>query len=121
MNYAKILKEIRTERGLTQVELAKLANLAPSCIAMIEVGKNEPTAKTLICLSQALNVSTDYLLGRENDFGAVDNNEFKKLNYQEYKMIKIYRAVSERDKKLVENIFEGLLTPELQKQLNLFL
>ena len=72
MNYAKILKEIRTERGLTQVELAKLANLAPSCIAMIEVGKNEPTANTLICLSQALNVSVDYLVGREDDFGVIN-------------------------------------------------
>ena len=74
MNYAKILKEIRTERGLTQVELAKLANLAPSCIAMIEVGKNEPTANTLICLSQALNVSVDYLVGREDDFGVVNQS-----------------------------------------------
>ncbi len=75
MNYAKILKEIRTERGLTQVELAKLANLAPSCIAMIEVGKNEPTANTLICLSQALNVSVDYLVGREDDFGVINQTD----------------------------------------------
>ena len=120
MNYAKILKELRAEKGLTQVELAKLAHLAPSCIAMIEVGKNEPTAKTLVNLSKALNVSIDYLVGNENDFGVVDNNEFEKLNYQEYKMIKIYRAVSERDKKLVESIFDGLVTSELQKQLNLF-
>ena len=98
MNYAKILKEIRAERGLTQVELAKLANLAPSCIAMIEVGKNEPTAKTLICLSQALNVSVDYLLGREDDFGIVKSGAELQLKEDEAKLLSEYRLLDEINK-----------------------
>lgn len=107
MNYAKILKEIRTERGLTQVELAKLANLAPSCIAMIEVGKNEPTAKTLICLSQALNVSTDYLLGRENDFGAITTTS-PTLTKTQSELLSVFNLLSEDDQHQVIGFAKAL-------------
>ena len=55
---------------LFRSQLAHKANLATSCIAMLETNKREPTANTLISLSNALNVSTDYLLGLEDDFGS---------------------------------------------------
>lgn len=69
MNYAERLKSIRQELGLTQKELADRANLAISCISMIELGKREPSANTLLSLSNALGVSADYLLGLEDEFG----------------------------------------------------
>ena len=96
MNYAKILKELRAEKGLTQVELAKLANLAPSCIAMIEVGKNEPTAKTLVNLSKALNVTIDYLVGNENDFGAVVNVT-SQLSKSQSELLSVFNLLSEEE------------------------
>lgn len=69
MNFSQKIKMLRREKGLTQVDLSKISGLTSSCIAMIETEKNEPTARTLIALSKALNVSTDYLLGVEDDFG----------------------------------------------------
>lgn len=69
MDYAERLKSIRQELGLTQKELADRANLAISCISMIELGKREPSANTLLSLSNALGVSADYLLGLEDEFG----------------------------------------------------
>ena len=69
MQFCRILKELRTVNGLTQSQLASKANLATSCIAMLETNKREPNANTLISLSRALEVSTDYLLGLEDDFG----------------------------------------------------
>lgn len=69
MKYAERLKSLRLENELTQSELAKKANLATSCIAMIESGKREPSAHTVVSLANALNVTTDYLLGLEDEFG----------------------------------------------------
>mgnify|MGYP001852213377 FL=1 len=69
MKYAERLKSLRLENELTQSELAKKANLATSCIAMIESGKREPSAHTVVSLANALNVTTDYLPGLEDEFG----------------------------------------------------
>ena len=69
MNLAIKLRELRKEKGFTQTELAKLTGLATSCISMIEIGQREASAHTIFQLAKALNVSSDYLLGLEDDFG----------------------------------------------------
>lgn len=104
MNYAERLKALRLECGMTQTELAKKSNLATSCIAMIELGKREPSANTLICLSQALGVSADYLLGLEDDFGvkvASKNNASSPTTAEERKLLADYRALPEELRALV--------------------
>ena len=72
MNLAVKLRELRKEKGYTQTDLAKLTGLATSCISMIEIGQREASAHTLYQLAKVLNVSSDYLLGLENDFGNVN-------------------------------------------------
>lgn len=47
MAFSDKSKELREEFGITQAELAKALKLSRSCISMIEIGKNEPTANTL--------------------------------------------------------------------------
>ena len=111
MNYAERLKALRLECGMTQTELAKKSNLATSCIAMIESGKREPSANTLICLSRALEVSTDYLLGLEDDFGVrVDDKEKKPdaLSAEERRLLEGYREINAAGKKLVIQTVETL-------------
>ncbi len=66
------LKELRKEKNLTQGELAKIAGLTTSCISMIETGQREANAHTIYSLALALKVSSDYLLGIEDDFGNVN-------------------------------------------------
>ena len=111
MNYAERLKALRLECGMTQPELAKKSNLATSCIAMIELGRREPSANTLICLSQALEVSADYLLGLEDDFGVrVDDKEKNPdtLSAEERRLVEGYREINAAGKKLVMQTVETL-------------
>lgn len=49
---------------MTQVELAKATGLPPSSIAHFEGGTRKPSFDNLRKLANALNVTTDYLLGR---------------------------------------------------------
>lgn len=71
MTFSEISKNLRKEKKLSQVDLAKALNVSKACISMIEIGKNEPTANTLTRYADFFQCSTDYLLGREDDFGNI--------------------------------------------------
>ena len=58
------LKELRTQKGLTQSELSKALNVSASSIGMYEQGRREPDTTTLAEIAAYFNVTTDYLLGR---------------------------------------------------------
>lgn len=63
MKFGKILKELRAEKGISQMDLAKATGLSQSAIAKWELNKTEPTASALITLSLFFNETTDFLLG----------------------------------------------------------
>ena len=54
-------------RGMSQVELAKATGLPPSSIAHFEGGGRKPSFDNLRKLANALNVTTDYLVGRVDE------------------------------------------------------
>lgn len=58
------LKQAREEQHLTQAELAEKTGLPPSSISHFENGPRKPSFDNLRRLAAALNVTTDYLLGR---------------------------------------------------------
>ncbi|MCI8596487.1 MAG: helix-turn-helix transcriptional regulator [Clostridia bacterium] len=63
MNFGERLKELRTEKKLSQMELSVATGISQSAIAKWELGKTDPTAYALITLSNYFNESVDYLLG----------------------------------------------------------
>ena len=63
MNFGERLKELREEKGISQMELSKATGLSQSAIARWELNKSEPTGSALITLAQYFNESIDYLLG----------------------------------------------------------
>lgn len=61
------LKAARELRDLSQSDLASRARMPPSSIAHFESGSRKPSFDTLRKLANALEVTTDYLLGRTDD------------------------------------------------------
>ena len=55
------LKQLREDRGLTQVELAKAADLPQSHISRLEAGRHSPSMKTLNKLASALGIDVGML------------------------------------------------------------
>ena len=49
------IKEARTEKGLSQAELAKLVGVSRNTISSIETGQFSPTAKLALVLAIALS------------------------------------------------------------------
>lgn len=60
----KAIAKIRRDKGLSQEELAELAMISRISVARYETGKFEPGAQALNRIADALEVSTDELLGR---------------------------------------------------------
>lgn len=54
----------RTTRELSQTELAQRAGLQPAAIGHFERNRRKPSFANVRALAKALNVSSDYLLGR---------------------------------------------------------
>lgn len=56
------IRQIRTEHGMTQMELADICNLSLPYVSDIERGKKCFSVDILLRVAQALEVSTDWLL-----------------------------------------------------------
>lgn len=65
--FQKRLRQARDLRGYSQAELGALAGMPASSIAHFETGNRKPSFDTLRRLANALNVTTDYLIGRADD------------------------------------------------------
>lgn len=62
--FGERLKQLRTEKGLFQKELAKILGVSAGAIGMYENGKRTPDFEILNKIADYFNVSVDYLLGR---------------------------------------------------------
>ena len=61
--FAKRLRELRKEKGLSQVELGEHLGYGYTAISSYETGRNEPCYIDLIRICEILDVSADYILG----------------------------------------------------------
>lgn len=93
----KRIAERRQQLGLTQEELAEKGDLTPQFVSYAELGKRAMRPENLLKLSEALGVSTDYLLtGYRNDRDINSIND--KLN-----------ALSPNQQNAIEMIIDDLL------------
>lgn len=62
------IRAARLARGWTQRQLAEVSGVSEIAIKRLEGGKNVPSGNSLQRLAQALEVSTDTLMGRNDQF-----------------------------------------------------
>lgn len=65
----KRLKQLRVRCGFSQTDLASVLNIPLNTYRSYEQGKREPNNDLLILISEKLNTTTDYLLGRDEPIG----------------------------------------------------
>ncbi len=69
MKFNEILRIIRRARGLTQKDVYTALYVSPNCYASWEQGRTQPDLENLKKLCGIFDVSADYLLGIEDEFG----------------------------------------------------
>ncbi len=67
--FGERLRRARENRQLNQTELAAKAGLQPSAIGHFEKERRKPSFANIRSLAKALNVTSDYLLGRTLEMG----------------------------------------------------
>lgn len=119
------LIELRTERGITQKELAIEIGVSASAIGFWENGINEPKATYLSQIARFFDVTTDYLLGVEDEFGAKQTSNAivpPVYSQEEIQLIETYRTLNPACKKLVkqtvETLYSSSKTEEQNKKIN---
>lgn len=61
------LKNLRLEKNLGQIELAKKLNVSKGIISLWENGLREPNMSNLIAIAQFFDCSIDFLVGISED------------------------------------------------------
>ena len=61
------LKELRSEKGVKQLEIAEVLGCTPNHYQKIEYGQINISATSLMVLADYFGVTTDYLLGRSEE------------------------------------------------------
>lgn len=85
MRFGDKLRGLIEERGLTQKELAKQLNIAPSTMGSYVQNTREPDFDILKLLAGYFQVSTDYLLDYRPD---------QTISPRESELLRIFRALS---------------------------
>ena len=102
------IQELRTERGLTQRELAEKIGVKNYTVANWEQNRTEPSVRDLIDLANFFECSVDYLIGRENDFGQIlilKDNASEQANF-----LSLYEGLTDERKTLVLSLLHDLRT-----------
>ena len=89
------ISKARRFMNINQKELAKRANITEGSLSRYENDIREPKAAALMQLAEALNVSTDYLLGLSDEMSVQSSNLSDKTN-DEFE--EIYEATKEKFK-----------------------
>jgi len=64
--FGQRLKELREEKKMTQEDIGKIINKSQQTVDHYEKGRSSPDIENIKKLSNFFNVSTDYLLGKNN-------------------------------------------------------
>lgn len=81
------IKEIRTQKNLTQNELANITGLKRYSISDWETGRTEPDIESLKIISRVLNVTLDYLLYNDE----IENRQNSELTEEEQKELSLVK------------------------------
>lgn len=60
------IKEIRTERNLTQKEFGDILSVSQDTVSLWEKGKSVPTTEFVVSICKKFGLSADYVLGLED-------------------------------------------------------
>ena len=98
------LRELRKDKGLRQVDLAQILGISPQSLGYYENQVNKPDPDMLIKIANYFNVTIDYLLGREDDFGNVTVTTASSsavLTPDELELLELYKKLPKTRQKTV--------------------
>ena len=109
--FADRLKDERTQKGLTQSELARTLFLGQTSVSKYERGKQIPEMPTLQKIADFFGISIDYLLGK-TDIKKYVQNDQRSNSIADDKLIEKMKNLDEESKKELEKYMDLLKLKE---------
>ena len=101
MSFAKNLRAIRNQKGLTQHELADVFGVSRSIIAQYEMGRRMPSFEMLCAIAAYFHVKTDDLVD-----GADNHSVASQLTDAERRLLQAYREAEPAYQQIAVEILE---------------
>ena len=114
MDYIKRIKQIKSEKKMTNEELAEKTGIAVGTLSKILAGISEsPKLSNFVAICQALNCSLDYIM-----YGIEENRNNYTLEEEEIALVEQYRALDARGRGAVDVLLahEAALSPVTAKK-----
>ena len=92
------LLKLRTEKGLSQVNIATKIGVAQETVSGYEIGRAYPSVETLIKLCDLFQVSSDFLLDRTSIRTPADRLMVETLTTQELELLEAFRKLNSAKK-----------------------
>lgn len=128
MDYSDRIKELRKTKKLSQEKLADMIGVTKQAVSQYERGVRKPDIPTIDALCDVFNVSSDYLLGKDNvTLRFVGRDELRKLDSPQdncdnicelfsechgakaHKMVESFLKLDDLDRSFVLGQMSGLL------------
>jgi transcriptional regulator with XRE-family HTH domain len=100
------IKELRTERGITQADLAKILKISDRAVGHYENGDREPDYSTLLKIADYFDVSIDYLLGVSD---IKKPNESKNTDKEFVAFYEGYKDLDDADKEILKATLDAFV------------
>lgn len=108
--FALRISQLRSQRGVSQAEAAKLLNLSRSALSMYETGNREPSFETLDRFADFYDVDIGYLIGSVDDPGRYprhgDEEAIRRLLPYEADLLSAYRKADKATRLAVQRILQ---------------
>lgn len=104
---AERIAQRRHKLGLSQEDLAAFAGTSQRQISKYETGKNDPTGDVLAALAQALDTTTDWLLGLTDNPERLLRGQ-DDLSDDERELLELYRRHSPDKRRQMRNVAKAL-------------
>lgn len=104
------IKQLREEKGISQLEFAKKINLTQQSVSAYEKGIREPSLDILKTIADFFGVSTDYLLGKSD----LRNPEKVEVDMDEVDVAFAsgIKGLNETNKMIIKSTLEALLAKQ---------
>ena len=106
------LKLLRRERGISQQKLADAIGVSQQSINQYENYSIEPDIDGLTRMADFFETSIDFIVGHTDFRRPVEPTSAFELNAEEQRVIDLYRRLSPRQRRCVNEVMETLMEPK---------
>lgn len=118
------IKEIREAKGLSQADFAEMLKLKRNSISLIEVGKRNPSDRTIIDICNTFNVSEEWLrTGVGEMFIKTPSSTMEKLKQEfdlddfSYNLVYQYLKLDSDQRQTIRDFFYNVVAKSTDKDL----